>query len=51
MLAQAEDFYLNVPPAMMEKYRVSRKELKETAKLVSNVRDLQTATQHAQALT
>ena len=48
MLAQAETFYLNVPVAMMEKYRVPRKELNEAAKLVTQVRDLRALRNHTQ---
>lgn len=41
LLAQAEDFYANVPVPMMEKYRVPRKELNEVARLVTKVAELQ----------
>ncbi len=41
LLAQAETFYAQVPVALMERYRVPRKELNEVAKLVTKVRELQ----------
>ena len=41
MLAQAETFYNSIPVPMMEKYRISHKELNETAQLVGRVRELQ----------
>ena len=49
LMVQAETFYRNVPVAMMEKYRVSRKELNETAKLVTQVRDLKAMRNHTQS--
>lgn len=49
MLAQAETFYANVPVAMMEKYRISAKEIAETAKLVTQVRDLKAMRTHTQS--
>ena len=49
MMIQVETFYGNVPVAMMEKYRVSRKELNETAKLVTQVRDLKAMQDHTQS--
>ena len=48
LLAQADTFYLNVPVPMMEKYRVSRRELQETAQLVEQVRNLKALRQHTQ---
>lgn len=49
MLAQAETFYGNVPVPMMEKHRVSRKELNEAATLVTQVQDLQAMRDHTQS--
>ena len=49
MLAQAETFYTHVPVPLMEKYHVPHKELKEAAKLVTKVRELQAMQRHTQS--
>lgn len=49
LLVQAETFYKQVPVAMMERYRVPRKELNEVAKVVTKVRELQAMQRHTQS--
>ncbi len=40
LLAQAEEFYANIPAEMMEKYHAPKKELAEAAKLIHRVMEL-----------
>ncbi|WKN43911.1 hypothetical protein [Tunicatimonas pelagia] len=49
LLAQTQQFYANIPVALMEKYHVSQQELTDSASLVQQVKDLVALQRKAQA--